>query len=223
MLHPLHPGGSGPEGYAGHHCRPGIEWLCGDAQGFAAVSLQPNCGRPRVNTPACWTIRAYHRDSRRDTGPERCASFPSTAHGTNPASSADDGRDAKLCRWPNATEDGATSIWMTCGRKRRRTGDADWRRCMITYPSTHGVFEEAVREVSEICAIVHEHGGQVYMDGANLNAHGRPVRKPGENWARTCQSPEPAQDVLYSAWRRWPRHGTYRGWRPSGPVPSWSP
>ena len=71
---------------------------------------------------------------------------------------------------------------------------------MVTYPSTHGVFEEAIRE---ICAVVHEHGGQVYMDGANMNAQVG-LTSPARD-RRGCLPSEPAQDVLHSAWRRRPR------------------
>ena len=76
---------------------------------------------------------------------------------------------------------------------------------MITYPSTHGVFEEGIRD---ICAIVHEHGGQVYLDGANLNALVG-ICRPAELGADVCPS-EPAQDLLHPARRRRPGHGPDR-------------
>ena len=79
---------------------------------------------------------------------------------------------------------------------------------MVTYPSTHGVFEEDIRE---ICAVVHEHGGQVYMDGANMNAQVGPDQ-PGVDRRRRLP-PEPAQDVRDSARRRRPGHGADRAWR----------
>ncbi len=76
---------------------------------------------------------------------------------------------------------------------------------MLTYPSTHGVFEETVRE---ICRIVHDNGGQVYMDGANMNAHGRPL--PPRRYRRRCLPSESAQNILHSARRRRSRHGPDR-------------
>ena len=77
--------------------------------------------------------------------------------------------------------------------------------CMITYPSTHGVFEETVRE---ICAITHANGGQVYLDGANMNALVG-LARPGDFGSRR-QPPQSAQDLLHPAWRRRARHGADR-------------
>ena len=76
---------------------------------------------------------------------------------------------------------------------------------MITYPSTHGVFEEHIRD---ICDIVHSHGGQVYLDGANLNAQVG-LSRPGD-YGADVSPPQFAQDVLHPAWRRRPRHGPDR-------------
>ena len=89
---------------------------------------------------------------------------------------------------------------------------------MVTYPSTHGVFEAAIRE---ICAIVHAHGGQVYMDGANLNAQVG-LTSPGRDRRRRVP-PEPAQDVLHPARRRRPRRRPDRRRRASGAVPAQPP
>ena len=86
---------------------------------------------------------------------------------------------------------------------------------MITYPSTHGVFEEHIRE---ICDIVHEHGGQVYLDGANLNAQVG-LSRPGD-YRRRRQPPQPAQDLLHPAWRRRPGHGADRRQGASRAVPA---
>ena len=76
---------------------------------------------------------------------------------------------------------------------------------MVTYPSTHGVFEDGIQEV---CAIVHQHGGQVYMDGANMNAQVG-LTSPAVDWRRRLP-PEPAQDVQHPARRRRTRHGPDR-------------
>ena len=127
--------------------------------GFAAVSLQPNSGA-QGEFAGLMTIRAYHRD--RGDLTRTIVLIPSSAHGTNPAS---------------ATMAGLRVVVTACDRKGNvdladlRAKAAQYRdtlaALMVTYPSTHGVFEEDIRE---ICRIVHDHGGQVYMDGANMNA-----------------------------------------------------
>ncbi len=86
---------------------------------------------------------------------------------------------------------------------------------MITYPSTHGVFEANVKDV---CAVIHEHGGQVYLDGANLNALVGIV--PAGRARRRRQPHEPAQDLLHPAWRRRAGHGADRRQGPSGTLPA---
>jgi glycine dehydrogenase len=127
--------------------------------GFAGVSLQPNSGA-QGEFAGLMTIRAYHRD--RGEAHRNTVLIPSSAHGTNPAS---------------ATMAGLKVVLVACDSNGNvdiadlRTRAARYRdtlaALMVTYPSTHGVFEEDIREV---CAIVHDHGGQVYMDGANMNA-----------------------------------------------------
>jgi glycine dehydrogenase len=127
--------------------------------GLAAVSLQPNSGA-QGEFAGLMTIRAYQRD--RGEAHRNVVLIPSSAHGTNPAS---------------ATMAGMRVVVTACDRNGNvdladlRAKAAQHRdslsALMVTYPSTHGVFEESIRE---ICAIVHEHGGQVYMDGANMNA-----------------------------------------------------
>ena len=74
---------------------------------------------------------------------------------------------------------------------------------MVTYPSTHGVFEE---KITDICELIHKHGGQVYMDGANLNALVG-IARPGNFWSR-CLSHKFTQNILYSTWRWRTRNGT---------------
>ena len=98
----------------------------------------------------------------------------------------------------------ATSI-STISAPRQKQHAANLSCCMITYPSTHGVFEETVRE---ICDITHAHGGQVYLDGANMNAMVGLV--PPRRHRLRCQPPQPAQDLLHSAWRRRSGHGADR-------------
>ncbi len=94
----------------------------------------------------------------------------------------------------------------------------DLAAIMVTYPSTHGVFETRIRE---ICDVVHANGGQVYVDGANLNALVGTCRAGSVRRRRVAF--ESAQDVLHSAWRRRPGRRTRRGRRASGEVPADAP
>jgi glycine dehydrogenase len=132
--------------------------LC-EITGFAAVSLQPNSGA-QGEFAGLMVIRAYHRargESNRDV-----VLVPASAHGTNPASAAMAGMRVVVVRTaPNGDVDLADL-------QQKAADHRDRLAClMITYPSTHGVFEDGIRT---ICSVVHEHGGQVYMDGANMNA-----------------------------------------------------
>ncbi len=127
--------------------------------GYAAVSLQPNAGS-QGEYAGLLIIRAYHRD-RGEEGRDVCL-IPSSAHGTNPASAAMAGMRVVVVR---CDEDG--NVDLDDLRARAEEYSRSLAALMVTYPSTHGVFEEAI---GEICDIVHEHGGQVYVDGANLNA-----------------------------------------------------
>ena len=127
--------------------------------GFAAVSLQPNSGAQGEFT-GLLVIRAYQRA--RGDGHRDVVLIPASAHGTNPASAAMAGMRVVVV----ATA--ATGDVDISDLRKKSAEHRDRLSClMITYPSTHGVFEDGIRE---ICAIVHEHGGQVYMDGANMNA-----------------------------------------------------
>jgi len=132
--------------------------LC-EITGFAAVSLQPNSGA-QGEFAGLLVIRAYHRD-RGDTGRD-VVLIPASAHGTNPASGAMAGmRVVVVASAPNGDVD-------IEDLRKKATEHRDRLSClMITYPSTHGVFEDGIRT---ICEVIHEHGGQVYMDGANMNA-----------------------------------------------------
>jgi glycine dehydrogenase len=132
--------------------------LC-EITGFAAVSLQPNSGAQGELT-GLMVIRAYQRD--RGAGGRNVVLIPSSAHGTNPASAVMAGMRVIVVA---STKDG--NIDVDDLRRRAEEHRERLAALMVTYPSTHGVFEETIQEV---CAIVHEHGGQVYLDGANMNA-----------------------------------------------------
>ncbi|WP_323037803.1 aminomethyl-transferring glycine dehydrogenase [Pararhodobacter sp.] len=141
--------------------------LC-EITGYAAMSMQPNSGA-QGEYAGLLTIKAYH-ESRGDTERDICL-IPMSAHGTNPASAQMAGMKVVAVKSaPNGDVDVEDFR-----DKATKAGDR-LAACMITYPSTHGVFEEAVREV---CKITHEFGGQVYIDGANMNAMVGLV-KPGE-------------------------------------------
>jgi glycine dehydrogenase len=127
--------------------------------GFAAVSLQPNSGA-QGELAGLMAIRAYHRD--RGDAKRNVVLIPSSAHGTNPASATMAGLKVVVTRC-----DSNGNVELGDLRAKAEQFKDTLAALMVTYPSTHGVFEEDIRE---ICAIVHEHGGQVYMDGANMNA-----------------------------------------------------
>ncbi len=133
-------------------------WLC-EVTGFAAVSLQPNSGA-QGEYAGLLAIRGYHRahgDHHRDV-----ALIPTSAHGTNPASAVMAGMRVVLVK---CDERGNIDV---ADLRARAEEHADKLAClMVTYPSTHGVYEESIQE---ICQLIHEHGGRVYMDGANMNA-----------------------------------------------------
>ncbi|AWC24186.1 Glycine dehydrogenase [decarboxylating] [Aminobacter sp. MSH1] len=133
-------------------------WLC-EITGFDAVSLQPNAGS-QGEYAGLLSIRRYHH-SRGETQRNICL-IPSSAHGTNPASAAMAGMEVVVV---HCLDDGDIDV---TDLKVKAEQHADkLAALMFTYPSTHGVFEEGARD---ICEIVHAHGGQVYFDGANLNA-----------------------------------------------------
>jgi len=132
--------------------------LC-EVTGFAAVSLQPNSGA-QGEYAGLLVIRAYHRDH--GTANRDVVLIPASAHGTNPASAMMAGLRVVVV---SSLKDG--SIDVDDLRRKADEHNDHLAGLMVTYPSTHGVFEEAIQD---ICAIVHEHGGLVYMDGANMNA-----------------------------------------------------
>ena len=134
------------------------DWLKA-ATGFAAVSLQPNAGS-QGEYAGLLAIRAYH-EARGEAHRDICL-IPSSAHGTNPASAAMAGLRVVVV---GCDKDG--NVDLADLRAKADQHKASLAALMITYPSTHGVFETAIRD---ICALVHDRGGQVYMDGANMNA-----------------------------------------------------
>jgi glycine dehydrogenase len=148
-------------------------WLC-EITGFAACSLQPNAGS-QGEYAGLLAIRAYHED--RGAGARDVCLIPQSAHGTNPASAAMAGMRVIVVAC-----DAAGNVDLADLKKKAELHAAKLAALMVTYPSTHGVFEETIREV---CKTVHQHGGQVYMDGANLNAQVGLV-KPGEIGADVC-------------------------------------
>ncbi|KEI44007.1 aminomethyl-transferring glycine dehydrogenase [Saccharopolyspora rectivirgula] len=134
------------------------KWLA-EITGYDAVSLQPNAGS-QGEFAGLLAIRAYHR-SRGDTGRDVCL-IPASAHGTNAASAVMAGLRVVVVRC-----DSEGNIELDHLRELVDKHADDLAAIMITYPSTHGVYEDTVREV---CGLVHDAGGQVYVDGANLNA-----------------------------------------------------
>ena len=134
------------------------DWLA-EITGFAGISLQPNAGS-QGEYAGLLVIRAYH-ESRGDKHRNVCL-IPTSAHGTNPASAVMAGMKvvAVAC-------DTNGNIDVADLKSKAEAHKADLSCLMITYPSTHGVFEETIRDISEI---IHANGGQVYMDGANMNA-----------------------------------------------------
>ncbi len=149
------------------------EWLC-EITGFVDVSLQPNSGAQGEYT-GLQVIRAYHRD-RGDAHRAVCL-IPSSAHGTNPASAVMCGMKVVIV---DVDVDGAIDL-DDLRAKAEEHSDA-LAAVMVTYPSTTGIFDGAIREV---CDIVHENGGLVYLDGANLNAQVG-VARPGDYGADVC-------------------------------------
>jgi glycine dehydrogenase len=134
------------------------DWLC-EITGFAAMSLQPNSGA-QGEYAGLMVIRAYH-EARGDSH-RNIALIPSSAHGTNPASAVMAGMKVVVTK---CDERGNIDV---ADLKAKAEQYSNELAClMVTYPSTHGVFEESI---IEICEVIHSHGGQVYMDGANMNA-----------------------------------------------------
>ncbi len=170
-LHPFAP----PEQAAGYHAMFSElrSWLA-EITGLSAVSLQPNAGAQGEYT-GLLVIRAWHRS--RGEGSRTICLIPSSAHGTNPASAVMAGMRVVVVRC-----DDAGNIDVDDLKAKAREHAGGLAALMVTYPSTHGVFEESIKE---ICAVVHASGGQVYMDGANMNAQVGLCR-PAELGADVC-------------------------------------
>ncbi len=155
-IHPFAPA----EQTAGYRALIGeLEAMLLACTGYDAVSLQPNAGS-QGELSGLLAIRAYHR-SRGDLGRTICL-IPSSAHGTNAASAVMAGLRVVVVAC-----DAGGNVDLDDLRVQAESHADDLAALMVTYPSTHGVFEPAI---TDICAIVHDHGGQVYVDGANLNA-----------------------------------------------------
>jgi len=170
-LHPFAPAAQ-TEGYA--LLFADLEAWLAEITGFAGISLQPNAGS-QGEYAGLLAIRAYH-ESRGDARRNVCL-IPVSAHGTNPASAAMAGFKVV----PVACDERG-NIEITDLQAKATQHAAALAGLMVTYPSTHGVFEEGIRE---ICAIVHAAGGQVYMDGANMNAQVG-LTRPGDIGADVC-------------------------------------
>ena len=155
-IHPFAPADQ-TKGY--HHIITELEHYLSTITGFAATSLQPNSGA-QGEYAGLLTIRAYHAS--RGESHRNVVLIPISAHGTNPASAVMAGMKVVVTKCDDAGNIDVEDL------KARAAEHADHLAAlMVTYPSTHGVFEESIRE---ICATIHEFGGQVYMDGANMNA-----------------------------------------------------
>eukprot|EP00741_Cyanophora_paradoxa_P022455 tig00021489_g21681.t1 len=152
----------------------GLERALEEITGFAKVSSQPNSGS-NGEYAGLMVISAYHR-SRGDTNRTVCL-IPTSAHGTNPASAVLAGMQVVTVKCDeNGNIDVADLVAKADAHRDRLAA------LMVTYPSTHGVFEETIKE---ICRVVHDRGGQVYMDGANMNAQVGLCR-PGDIGADVC-------------------------------------
>lgn len=155
-MHPFAPV-SQAAGY--HEMFKSLEaWLC-EITGFAAVSLQPNSGA-QGEYAGLLVMMAYHKSKGEDH--RKIILIPTSAHGTNPASAVMAGNQVVLV---NCDKNGNIDIEDLKAKAEKYS--TNLAGLMVTYPSTHGVFEE---EIQEICDIIHQHGGLVYMDGANMNA-----------------------------------------------------
>jgi glycine dehydrogenase len=171
QLHPFAPREQA-QGYAELFRQ--LESQLAEITGFARVSLQPNAGS-QGEFAGLLTIAAYHRH--RGDGHRRVCLIPTSAHGTNPASAVMAGMQVVA-----VASDARGNVDVADLRAKAEAHAKDLAALMVTYPSTHGVFEGSIRE---ICEIIHAHGGQVYLDGANMNAQVGLCR-PGDFGADVC-------------------------------------
>ncbi|HQW67327.1 MAG TPA: aminomethyl-transferring glycine dehydrogenase [Gemmatimonadales bacterium] len=170
-LHPFAPREQA-QGYAEMFRQ--LELQLAEITGFARVSLQPNAGS-QGEFAGLMVIRAYHH-ARGDHHRDICL-IPTSAHGTNPASAVMAGMKVVVV---GADEHGNIDVADLKAKAAQHA--ANLAALMVTYPSTHGVFESSIKE---ICEVIHAHGGQVYMDGANMNAQVGLCR-PGDIGADVC-------------------------------------
>ncbi len=178
--------------------------------GFAGTSLQPNSGA-QGEYAGLMVIRAYHK-SRGESHRNICL-IPSSAHGTNPASAVMAGMQVVVTK---STEEGNIDVE---DLREKAIKYKDNLAClMVTYPSTHGVYESAIREIT---SIIHENGGQVYMDGANMNAQVGLDQSRG-NWGRRLPL-EPSQNVRHPSRRRWTRGWTHLCSQATGSIFAFKP
>jgi glycine dehydrogenase len=170
-IHPFAPS-SQTKGYA--QMLSSLEKMLCEITGFAGVSLQPNAGS-QGEYAGLLVIRKYHQA--RGQGHRNVCLIPKSAHGTNPASAAMAGMKVIVVE-----TDSSGNVDLADLRAKATEHKADLSALMVTYPSTHGVFEE---DIQEVCKIIHDHGGQVYMDGANMNAQVG-VCRPGDFGPDVC-------------------------------------
>ncbi|MBA6154539.1 aminomethyl-transferring glycine dehydrogenase [Gelidibacter maritimus] len=160
------------EGY--HTVLKALEDQLTEITGFAGTSLQPNSGA-QGEFAGLMVIKAYHES--RDEGHRNICLIPSSAHGTNPASAVMAGMKVVVTK---STEEGNIDV---DDLREKALKHKDNLSClMVTYPSTHGVYESAIKEITQI---IHDNGGQVYMDGANMNAQVG-LTNPGNIGADVC-------------------------------------
>lgn len=176
LLHPFAPDTQW-RGYT-HMFRELERWLC-EVTGFAAVSLQPNAGA-QGEYAGLLVIRAYHEHAAAKAGVKNVRDvclIPTSAHGTNPASAVMAGMKVVPIKCDDRGDIDVADLTAKAIEHRDHLS-----ALMITYPSTHGVFESTIREV---CDVIHDNGGQVYMDGANMNAQVG-LTSPGKCGADVC-------------------------------------
>ncbi|MGE3107160.1 MAG: aminomethyl-transferring glycine dehydrogenase [Phycisphaerales bacterium] len=170
----LHPFAPADQTLGYRHIFADLEAWLAEITGFAAVSLQPNAGS-QGEYAGLLVIQAYHA-SRGQAHRNTCL-IPTSAHGTNPASAVIAGMKVV----PVACDQNG-NIDLADLRARAQEHKDDLAALMVTYPSTHGVFEESIKQITRI---IHDHGGQVYMDGANMNAQVG-LTSPGAIGADVC-------------------------------------
>ena len=178
--------------------------MLAEITGFEAVSLQPNAGS-QGEYAGLLCIRAYHQH-RGDDMRDVCL-IPTSAHGTNPASAVMAGMKVVPVRCDERGDIDIANLSELAERHKEKLA-----ALMVTYPSTHGVFEPGIKE---ICSIVHRAGGLVYMDGANMNAQVGLCR-PGDMGADVCHLNLHKTFCI-------PHGGGGPGWVPSPLTPSWRP